>query len=117
MLRLSSIIIAKDEEKNIERCLNSLKNIIDDVVLLIDSRTKDKTFEIAKSFQFVNCEIIEWQGFSKTKQYALTKTKYDWVLWIDADEELTDELKNELLKFKNEKPIYSCYDVARRAFF
>ncbi|MDF1610779.1 glycosyltransferase family 2 protein [Stygiobacter electus] len=117
MIKLSAIIIAKDEENNILRCLSSLDNIIDDAVVIIDSRTKDKTFEISKTFSFVNSEVIEWKGYSKTKIYALSKTKYDWVLWIDADEELTPQLQNELKEFKINEPEYDCYDVARRAYF
>ncbi len=117
MIKLSAIIIAKDEEENISRCLSSLSGVIDDAVVIIDSRTKDKTYDITKTYPFVYSEIIDWQGFSKTKIYALSKTKYDWVLWIDADEELTIELKNELNEFKVKEPEYDCYDVARRAYF
>lgn len=117
MLNLSAIIIAKDEEKNIARCLESLQDVIDDAVVIVDSRTTDNTFEVAKKYSFTNCEKIEWQGFSKTKIYAVSKTKYDWILWIDADEELTNELKIELKKFKQKTPLFDCYDVARRAYF
>lgn len=117
MNKLSAIIIAKNEEENIIRCLASLENIIDDAVVIVDSSTLDKTYENAIKFSFVNCEKIQWQGFAKTKIYALSKTKHDWVLWIDADEELTDDLKKELLDFKNSTPQYYCYDVARRAYF
>lgn len=117
MIKLSAIIIAKDEEKNISNCLSSLEGLIDDAVVIIDSRTKDNTYEITKKFSFVYAEVKEWQGYSKTKIYALSKTKYDWVLWIDADEELTKELKNELSEFKVKKTEFDCYDVARRAYF
>lgn len=117
MFKLSAIVIAKDEEKNIERCLSSMVNVIDDVLLIIDSSTTDKTYELAKKYHFVNCEIIEWKGFAKTKTYAVSKTKYDWVFWIDADEEITDELKKELIEFKKSSPSFDCYDVARRAYF
>lgn len=117
MINLSAIIIARDEEKNIASCLVSLQDVIDDVVVIVDSRTIDRTYEVAKEFSFTNCEKVEWQGFSKSKIYAVSKTKYDWVLWIDADEELTEELKNELKNFKEKLPTYDCYDVARRAYF
>lgn len=116
-LKLSSIIIARDEEKNIARCINSLIEVIDDIVLIIDSRTKDLTFQIASNYKNVNCEIVEWQGYSKTKKYALSKTMNEWVLWIDADEELTPELKEELKYFKENVPQFDSYDLARRAFF
>jgi glycosyltransferase involved in cell wall biosynthesis len=117
LIKLSSIIIAKDEEKNLKRCIESQCDVIDDIVVLIDSRTTDKTFEIAKSFSNVNAELIEWKGFGATKNYAISKTKNDWVFWIDADEEFTDELKKELIDFKNSSPEHNSYQVARRAFF
>jgi glycosyltransferase involved in cell wall biosynthesis len=116
-LKLSSIIIARDEESNIGRCINSQVDVIDNIVVIIDSRTKDATFNIASSYKNVNCEIIEWRGYAKTKTYALSKTKYDWVLWIDADEELTLELTQELEQFKDNIPQYNSYELARRAFF
>jgi len=65
----------------------------------------------------VNCEIVEWKGFAATKIYALSKTKYDWVLWIDADEEITSELAEELRQFKKSEYEFHAYDVARKAFF
>lgn len=116
-IRLSSIIIAKDEELNIKRCLNSLMGVIDDIVIIIDSRTTDNTFKLVSEYPGINCEILEWKGFAETKNYALTKTKHDWVLWIDADEELTEDLKSELTLFKKSVPQFTAYSVARRAFF
>lgn len=116
-LKLSAIIIAKNEEKNLQLCLESMTKVIDDVVVLIDSSTTDNSFNVASSFPNVNCEIVKWQGFAKTKSYAVSKTKYDWIFWADADEELTDELVEELLRFKSAEPQFDCYDVARRAFF
>lgn len=116
-MNLSSIIIAKDEEVNIRRCIESQQDIIDDIVVLVDSRTEDKTFQIAASFPNVNCELVEWKGYGATKNYALSKTKHDWVLWIDADEEITPELFEELKNFKISTPNNNSYKVARRAFF
>lgn len=116
-MNLSSIIIARDEEENIKRCIESQQGVIDDIVVLVDSRTADKTFQIASAYSNVNCEIVEWKGYGATKNYALTKTKYEWVLWIDADEELTKELAEELINFKNTTPAFYSYYVARRAYF
>ncbi|NJD22686.1 MAG: glycosyltransferase family 2 protein [Melioribacter sp.] len=115
--KISSIIIARDEETNIHRCIKSQINVVDDIVVIVDSRTIDKTIQIASTFQNVNCEIVEWKGFAQTKIYALSKTKYDWVLWIDADEEITPGLAEELKQFKQSLNRYDAYDVARRAFF
>ncbi|MBI5729634.1 MAG: glycosyltransferase family 2 protein [Ignavibacteriales bacterium] len=116
-IKISSIIIARDEEANIALCIKSQRDVVDDIVVLVDSRTTDITKQIALSFQNVNCEIVEWKGYAGTKIYALSKTKYDWVLWIDADERITPELAEELKQFKKSKPLNNAYDVARRAYF
>ena len=116
-IKISSIIIAKNEQSNIRRCLESQIGVIDDVVLLIDSSTTDDTFKIASSYPGIYCEIVDWKGFADMKTYALSKTKNQWVFWIDADEEITNELKIELESFKESLPKYKGYKVARRAFF
>jgi glycosyltransferase involved in cell wall biosynthesis len=116
-LNLSSIIIAKNEETNIRRCIESQLKCIDDIVIIVDSNSTDKTLEIVKEFVKVRFEIADWQGYAGTKQFALTLVKNDWVLWIDADEEITDDLCEELNNFKNSKPAASAYSLARRAFF
>lgn len=116
-IKLSSIIIAKNEESNIRRCLDSQINVIDDIVLLIDSSTTDGTFKIASSYPGIHCEYLVWKGFAEMKEYALNQTKNDWVFWIDADEEITNELKIELEVFKRTTPMYNAFKVARRAYF
>lgn len=117
MIKISSIVIAKDESKNIGRCILSQIGVIDEIIVIVDSSTQDNTYEIASSFNNVKCEVAEWKGYSAMKSYALTKATNDWILWIDADEEITDELKKELISFKDSTPIHSAYKVARRAYF
>ena len=70
-----------------------------------------------QSFEKVNCIIAKWQGYSKTKQFALEQTKHNWVLWIDADEKITDELKDELQNITETKPKYVAYSIPRKAYF
>jgi len=115
--KISSIVIARDEEENIRRCIASQIGVINDIVVIVDSRTIDSTAKVAASFSNVNYETAEWKGYACSKKYALSKTKYDWILWIDADEELTHELIDELKQFKKKQPVYNAYDLARRAFF
>lgn len=117
MLKISSIIIAKNEELNIKRCLDSQIGVIDDIVLIIDSSTTDNTFKIATAYPGIHCEVVEWKGYAETKNYALTQTRNEWIFWIDADEEITGELRSELEQFKKSNPGYNAYSVARRAFF
>lgn len=115
--KFSSIIIAKDEEKNIAWCIESQLNCIDEIIVLVDNRTSDKTFEILKSYQKVKCELIEWMGYAKTKQHAVSVTTNDWILWIDADEVLTNELSDELNELKNSNLNSSAYSIPRIANF
>ena len=116
-IKISSIVIAKNEERNIGRCLNSLISCADEIILLIDKSTTDKTREIADLFPQVKTEIVEWMGYSETKTYAASKTSNDWILWLDADEELSSELIKEILNFKNSNPMHAAYSMPRKANF
>lgn len=116
-MKLSSIIIAKDEEKNIGRCIQSQVNCIDEIVVLIDELSKDSTLEIVKSFPSVKYEVVKWKGFSATKKYAVTLTSNEWILWIDADEALTAGLVEELKSFKKDTPQFCAYSFPRKANF
>jgi|SRR5690554_4509184 len=116
-MKLSSIIIAKDEEKNIARCIQSQINCIDEIVVVIDDSTKDNTLEIVKSFPSVKYEVVRWKGFAETKKYAVSLTSNDWVLWIDADEALNEELSEELKSFKAKEPAFDTYSFPRKANF
>ena len=117
LIKISSIIIAKDEEANIARCIESQLNCIDEIIVLVDIRTVDKTFEIAKSYPLVKAQAVNWMGYSGTKKYGVSLASNDWIFWIDADEALTNELSQELLLFKKTVPDFSAYSVPRKAYF
>lgn len=117
MIKITSIIIAKNESKNIEKCIESQLNIIDEIIVLVDDTTTDNTYEIACRYEKVVCESIKWMGYAKTKQYAVNKAKNDWIFWIDADEAVREDLAQELQKFKKNIPDYYVYSVSRRAYF
>jgi glycosyltransferase involved in cell wall biosynthesis len=116
-IQISSIIIARDEEENIRKCIESQLNCIDEIIVLVDDRTIDKTFEIAKSIKKVKCEIIKWMGYSGSKQYAVSLTSNNWIFWIDADEVITTGLSIEINEFKSLKPVFDAYSVPRIANF
>lgn len=117
MIKISSIIIAKNEELNISRCLESQLNCIDEIVVLVDSNSTDKTQAIVQSYKNVKCEIVDWMGYAKTKQYAATLTSNDWIFWIDADEALSEELISEIKDLKNTEPKFTAYSFPRKAYF
>src|SRR5215471_13964613 len=96
MQKISVVIICKNEEDQIGRCLRSLEELTDDVVVL-DNGSTDHTKDIVRN---AGARLIEdtWEGFGKTKNKATRMSKYDWVLNLDADESIDTELKNSLLK-------------------
>ncbi|MBI4945150.1 MAG: glycosyltransferase family 2 protein [Bacteroidetes bacterium] len=99
MPQISVVIITFNEEKNIERCLDSVKDIADDIVV-VDSFSADKTEDIckAKGVRFVQ---HKFDGHIEQKNWAITQAKGPCVLSLDADEALSDELKQSILAIKN----------------
>jgi (heptosyl)LPS beta-1,4-glucosyltransferase len=117
MIKISSIIIAKDEEANIRRCIESQHGCIDEIVLLVDDESTDKTYEIAACYPNVKASIVKWKGYSETKKEAISLTTNDWVFWIDADEAITQELKKEIIQLKDSSPVHTAYSMPRKANF
>lgn len=106
MQQLSVVIITFNEEKNIFRCLDSIKGLTDDIVV-VDSFSTDKTAEICEAF---NIHFIQrkWEGYSATKNFANAQAKYDWVLSLDADEALSKELRETILLLKENDELMYC---------
>lgn len=92
---LTTIILTKNEEGNIDDCIKSLTPLRSEIIV-IDAGSTDKTKEIAQMHQIAFIEHKNWQGFGKQRQIAQAYVKTDWVLWIDADERLTPELCAEI---------------------
>lgn len=116
-MKISSITIAKNEETNIARCIESLVECVDEIIVIVDEESSDKTLGIAKSYSNVKCKIVKWMGYAKTKQYGISLCSHDWILWIDADEVVTKELSKELIEFKVSSPLFTAYSIPRKAFF
>jgi glycosyltransferase involved in cell wall biosynthesis len=99
MIKISAVIITLNEEKNIGRCLESLRSVVDEVVV-IDSLSTDKTREICENYgvRFIEQKFL---GYVEQKNFALKQAKYDYVLSLDADEALDETLKKEIALLKN----------------
>ncbi|MDO8548785.1 MAG: glycosyltransferase family 2 protein [Ignavibacteria bacterium] len=95
MEKISAIVITKNEEKNIEQCLGSI-NWADEIIV-VDSESEDKTIKLAKKFTD-KLFIKKWEGYVPQKRYALSFASCEWVLHIDADERISPELKEEIIK-------------------
>ncbi|MBI5726253.1 MAG: glycosyltransferase family 2 protein [Ignavibacteriales bacterium] len=117
-MNLSSITIAKNEAANIARCLESLSGVADEIIVLIDSASADATESIVRDIPHCRYEIVQWQGFAKTKEYAVSLTTNQWVFWIDADEALSPALREEILALKTHDTINeAAFAMPRIAFF
>jgi len=109
-MQLSVVIITYNEEANLGRTLRSVQPLVADgkgEIIVVDSTSTDRTVEIAKSFGAKVFEE-EWKGFAAQKNSAIDKATGDWILSLDADEELTDELRKALnlaLVFMREKSL------------
>lgn len=112
------IIITKNEENVIKDCIESAKDIADEIIVT-DSFSSDKTVEIAKKLR-AKVYQNKFTDFSRQRNFAFSKASGDWILYIDADERLTEdfkmEVKNVLSNFKEEDGIGGFY-VHRKTFF
>ncbi|MDZ7860058.1 MAG: glycosyltransferase family 2 protein [Candidatus Krumholzibacteriota bacterium] len=98
--KLSVVIITKNEERNIRRCLESVRWA--DEIVVIDSGSTDKTLSICREY---GCRVVEteWLGFGRTRQLAVEKASNDWILSIDSDEEVSSELAERIREILSEK--------------
>jgi len=111
-MKLSVIIIAKDEERKIEDCLKSVKWA--DEIIFIDTGSDDKTTDIAKRH---GASVTQYEkgGYSDWRNKGLEKAKGSWVFYVDADERVTPELRKEVEKVVSEKEgKYSSFAIPRR---
>ncbi|NNF01890.1 MAG: glycosyltransferase family 2 protein [Bacteroidia bacterium] len=90
MTGISAVVITKNEERNIARCLESVKGLVDEIIV-VDSFSTDKTKEIAESFGAKFYEK-EWQGYAGSKNLANSLASNKYILSLDADEEISSEL-------------------------
>ena len=107
MQKISAVVITFNEERNIERCITSLKTVTDEIII-IDSFSVDRTAEIChhmgvKFFQ------RKWEGYSIAKNYGNSLAANDYILSIDADEAVSDELCNSLNDFRKTEENQDAY--------
>ena len=108
-MKLSAILITKNEEKNIEASLEGLTFC--DEVIVVDSESSDQTFLLA---QKLGAQVFTkpFKDFSDQKNFSLSKATGDWVLSIDADERVSSELQQEI-KATLKNPAFSAYRIPR----
>lgn len=111
---LSVVIIVKNAEETMRECLESVT--FADEVILVDSGSTDKTKEIAAEFPNVKLSHQDWLGFGKQKQYAVSLASHNWVLCLDADEMVSDNLREEIIQTL-QNPSHHVYCFLRRNLF
>lgn len=92
MPTLSVAMIVKNEAQDLAQCLETVKGWVDEIVIL-DSGSTDETPQIAAQYGAKFYTNTDWQGFGKQRQLAQSYVTSDYVLWLDADERVTEELK------------------------
>lgn len=115
MNHISATIITKNEEANIERCLNSLNGIADEIIV-VDSGSTDATVDICRRY---GCHITErkFDGYGSQRQYASSLASHTFVLAIDADEVLSDELRQSILRIKSTGLDHRVYSFAVAEYY
>lgn len=112
MPTLSLAMIVKNEAQDLAECLNSVKDLVDEMVIL-DSGSTDNTKQIALSFGAKFYENLDWQGFGKQRQLAQQYVTSDYVLWLDADERVTPELAQSIKQAVGKSEKNSVYQIGR----
>jgi glycosyltransferase involved in cell wall biosynthesis len=111
---LSVAIVTFNEEENLARTLASIAWA--DQIIVVDSGSTDRTVDIARSF---HATVLDrpWPGFAQQKNFALSQCTGDWILTLDADEELSTELKEEIRTTLSSQPTVDAFCLKRRNLF
>ena len=113
-MKISATIITFNEESHIKAACESVAWA--DEVVVVDSNSTDQTRELAES---CGARVIAnaWPGFGAQKQFAVDQTQHEWIFSLDADERVSDELKNSIQSLRNEKELADGYQIARRTYY
>lgn len=112
MAKISAVINTLNEEKKISRCLASLKGFVNEIVV-VDMMSSDRTVDIAKKFGAKVFKHKRIGYVEPARNFAISKAKYDWVVILDADEELSDGLK-KYIKNEIKNPQADYYRIPRK---
>jgi glycosyltransferase involved in cell wall biosynthesis len=114
-VKISALVITRNEERNIADCLASLA--FADEIIIVDSGSTDRTEEICSRDSRVRWFSEPWKGFGRQKNSALDKAGNDWVFSIDADERVSTGLAAEIDALKRSDPGGDAYRIPRKSFF
>jgi glycosyltransferase involved in cell wall biosynthesis len=115
MNRLSACLITLNEAHDLPRALASLGRIADEIIV-VDSGSTDRTAEIAREYGAAFFER-PWTNYAEQKNFAASRAQNDWILSLDADEDLSSALQTSLLDWKKHEPKFSVYEMARKTWY
>ena len=113
-MKISAVIITLDEERNIADAIASVEWA--DEIVVVDSGSSDRTRDIAESHG-AKVIVNEWPGFSEQKQFAVDAAANDWIFSLDADERVSDQLRNEILAIRDSEPDADGYRIPRLSIY
>lgn len=100
MATLSLCMIVKNEEAVLSRCLESIKDAVDEIII-VDTGSSDATKEIAKKYTDLVYDFKWINNFSAARNFSFSKASKDYIIWLDADDVITEENKTKILDLKN----------------
>ncbi len=114
-MKISAVLITFNEEANIEAALGSLAGIADEIIV-VDSFSTDRTVKLARE---ITDRVVErkWTNYADQKNFADGLAVHPWILSLDADERISEELRTELLALKNEDPPCAGFSMPRLVFY
>jgi len=115
MNRISACLITFNEEENLLRVLDSVAGIADEIVV-VDCGSTDRTQEMARA-RGAKLVLHEWTNFAEQKNIAANAASNDWILSLDADEEVSPELRRSVFEWKQKEPKFAVYEFARRTWY
>ncbi len=115
MNRLSVCLVAQNEQENLPRVLRSVQGLADEIIV-VDGGSTDRTQEIAREF---GAKVYEraFTNHADQKNFAASLAAQDWIFLLDADEELSEELKNSVRQWKAGQPPFAVYEIPRLTWY